>query len=66
MKHITKNKKFLISTTDAFGTGWETMVFAYSSNNEVNWTELDGTKYVDERAAEKGHLDYVSKWEGRD
>jgi len=66
MKHITKNKKFLISTTDAFGTGWETLVFAYGSDNKINWLQLDGARYGSQVDAEKGHLDYVSKWEDRD
>jgi hypothetical protein len=66
MKHITKNKKFLISTTNAFGTCWETLVFAYGSDNEISWQELDGTKYASQKEAENGHLNYVSKWENKD
>ena len=65
MKHITANRKYVISTTNAFGTGWETMVFNFdkSKNTIVDWQELDGERYVSSDDAEAGHRKYIEKWE---
>ena len=52
-----------VGNNDAIGHPFETMVFKCDKNGDVEeWDELDKKNYDNEKQAEKGHKQMVSKW----
>ena len=68
-----KNKKYVVSTIDLFGVNhnfgegepllFETMIFAYDEDNEVNFEDLYCDRYSTKEEAKIGHEEVIKNIE---
>jgi hypothetical protein len=61
-QHKTANGKYLVSTSDVIFSGWETMVFGFNADGNINYYELDVDRYSGEDEAYWGHIKMFQKW----
>ena len=52
-------KEYMVSTTDTFDAGLETMVFESRNGKVINWFDLYVNHYNTVEEATKGHYDVV-------
>ena len=52
--------KYYVSTNNTPDRGWETMIFKYSKDGNIDWGELHSRLHPNEESAKQHHTEVVS------